>query len=108
MFSRDDACIDLLPFLLHSAHEAQLAGLRPFRRDDAILGKIVDVANPSLEALDEIAAAAAMTAAPRNLQDRHARPGHISNSMAASIPYRQPSASLSRSSSAVGRSGCST
>jgi hypothetical protein len=35
-----------------------IADLRPFLRDDAILGKIVDVARPPLDALDEIAAAA--------------------------------------------------
>jgi len=41
-----------------------LADLRPFLRDDAILGKIVDFANPPLAALDEIAAAAGLTARP--------------------------------------------
>jgi hypothetical protein len=51
-------------FPSHSAHAAQLADLRPFLREDAILGKIVDVANSPRAALDEIAAAAAMSKRP--------------------------------------------
>ncbi|MDB5069209.1 MAG: hypothetical protein JWM87_320 [Candidatus Eremiobacteraeota bacterium] len=41
-----------------------LADLRPFLRDDAIQGKIVDMANPPLAALREIAAASGLTSLP--------------------------------------------
>jgi hypothetical protein len=41
-----------------------LADLRPFLRDDVILGKIVDVSRPPLAVLNEIATAARMTQRP--------------------------------------------
>jgi hypothetical protein len=58
------ASVDFDRIVLLDTDTIALADLRPFLRHDAILGKIVDFARPSLAVLDEIAAAAGMKQRP--------------------------------------------